>query len=114
MVNLSEDDRIMIKKNDYDKGLMNGMVGNIRMIERDKNNEIIGVNIIFEGDDEMKFIKKEEMENMDLGYIITIHKSQGSESENVIIFEGDDEMKFIKKEEMENMDLGYIIYNNNT
>ena len=80
-----EDDRIMIKKNDYDKGLMNGMVGNIRMIERDKNNEIIGVNIIFEGDDEMKFIKKEEMENMDLGYIITIHKSQGSESENVII-----------------------------
>jgi len=86
-----KDDYIMIKKNDHDSGLTNGMVGKIISIiiinEKDKNvkKEISKLEILFDGEEESRVIDSEKLENMDIGYIMTIHKSQGSESDNVII-----------------------------
>lgn len=78
-------DIIMIKKNDYDKQLMNGMVGKIISFKF-VNKQIIGVNIIFDGENTPRntFIL-DDLLNIDLAYIMTIHKSQGSESNYVII-----------------------------
>lgn len=83
-----EDDTIIIKKNDYDRSLMNGMIGVIKNIIRDdKSKKVNHINILFEGEDNNKSFEGEYIDRMDidLGYIITIHKSQGSESDNVII-----------------------------
>ena len=82
-----ENDYIMIKKNDYDLGLTNGMIGRIISIKIHKNvkKEISTLEILFDGEEKTKSIESEKLENMDLGYIMTIHKSQGSESENIII-----------------------------
>jgi exodeoxyribonuclease V alpha subunit len=91
-ITFHEDDYIMIKKNDYDKGLTNGMIGEIKSIKRIKDNEpssskkeITILEILFDGEEENKVINSEILEDMNLGYIMTIHKSQGSESSNVII-----------------------------
>ena len=81
------DDKIMIKKNNYEKQLMNGMVGKIiSILKDDKNKNIIGLKILFDGEDKPKDITQlEDLEYIDLAYIITIHKSQGSEADYVII-----------------------------
>ena len=93
------DDNIIIKKNDYEKHLMNGMVGKIISfnnkiisVDSSKKKEIVGLNILFEGEDEVRntifpedYITSDSPSIIDLAYIITIHKSQGSESDNVII-----------------------------
>jgi len=90
-ITFHKDDYIMIKKNDHDSGLTNGMVGKIISIiiinEKDKNvkKEISKLEILFDGEEESRVIDSEKLENMDIGYIMTIHKSQGSESDNVII-----------------------------
>ena len=94
MINSQEfhiDDRIMIKKNDYEKQLMNGMTGKITSIKKQKVNEKykIIINILFDGDDNEREFNLDELENIDLAYIMTIHKSQGSESEDVIILMDD-------------------------
>jgi len=86
-ITFHEDDYIMIKKNDYDNGLTNGMIGkiiSIRISISSKKEKSI-LKILFDGEKEDKVIDSEILENMNLGYIMTIHKSQGSESENVII-----------------------------
>ena len=72
------DDKIMIKKNNYEKNLMNGMIGKIISIYNDKN--FVGLKILFDGEDEPRdFFSFDELEDIQLAYIITIHKSQGSE-----------------------------------
>jgi exodeoxyribonuclease V alpha subunit len=86
-----EDDYIMIKKNDHESGLTNGMVGKIISIviinEKNKNvkKEISILEILFDGEKKSKKIDSEKLGNMNMGYLMTIHKSQGSESDNVII-----------------------------
>ena len=93
-ITFHNDDYIMIKKNNYEMGLTNGMVGRIIGIERIKGDksdcgmlvkENTELEILFEGEEEIRLIPSEYLEDMNLGYIMTIHKSQGSESENVII-----------------------------
>ena len=75
------DDKIMIKKNNYEKNLMNGMIGKIISI-----NKNYGLNILFDGEDKPRDIfSLDELEDIELAYIITIHKSQGSEADYVII-----------------------------
>ena len=80
------DDKIMIKKNNYEKKLMNGMIGKIISISIDNNKKYYGLNILFDGEDKPRDIfSLDELEDIELAYIITIHKSQGSEADYVII-----------------------------
>ena len=76
----------MIKKNNYEKKLMNGMIGKIISISIDNNKKYYGLNILFDGEDKPRDIfSLDELEDIELAYIITIHKSQGSEADYVII-----------------------------
>jgi exodeoxyribonuclease V alpha subunit len=82
------DDKIMIKKNNYEKNLMNGMIGKIISISIsiDNNIKYYGLNILFDGEDKPRdTFSLNELEDFELAYIITIHKSQGSEADYVII-----------------------------
>ena len=76
-------DRIIVNSNNYKLDLMNGMIGTIKKIIN--NDGIIEIYILFDGYDDIKKYTKDDLTNIDLAYILTIHKSQGSESDNVII-----------------------------
>lgn len=76
-------DRIIVNSNNYKLELLNGMIGTIKKIIN--NDGIIEIYILFDGYDDIKKYTKDDLTNIDLAYILTIHKSQGSESDNVII-----------------------------
>lgn len=78
---LLEGDKVIINGNNYDKGVFNGTMGIIEHIETSGKGEII---INFEGVGRTLF-KKDELGSIDLGYAITIHKSQGSQWKYVVL-----------------------------
>ena len=79
-------DKILQIKNSYDdqdKELFNGMEGRIIKIENDN------YTIYFENENMKYTYKSDELyDNIKLGYIYTIHKSQGSENDVVVILLG--------------------------
>lgn len=70
-----EDDWILLNRNNYDVGYINGDLGVITHISPDKCDIRIG--------DKIVTIKAEDFSDMSLAYCMTVHKSQGSESDNV-------------------------------
>jgi exodeoxyribonuclease V alpha subunit len=72
-------DRVMQLKNNYDKNVFNGDIGFIKQVNKDSQS----LSIDFEG----KIMRFEtlELDQMNLAYACTIHKSQGSEYPAVII-----------------------------
>lgn len=72
-------DKVMQYKNNYEKQVFNGDVGIIH--EVDPNNGILKVMI----NDEMVEYHKDELDELQLAYATTIHKSQGCEYHTVII-----------------------------
>jgi exodeoxyribonuclease V alpha subunit len=77
-----EDDKVIINGNNYDKGVFNGTMGIIEYIDSTKQDGEIIIN--FEGVGRITFTK-EEMNKIDLGYAISIHKSQGSQWRYVVM-----------------------------
>lgn len=75
-----EGDKVMQLKNNND--VSNGDVGYIRQINKDGDDTDIVIR--FDSDKE-KIYDLSDMENIDLAYASTIHKSQGSEYQTVII-----------------------------
>jgi len=73
-----EGDRILVNRNFYDLGLVNGDIGHIKEILAN-NNMIISV-----AGKEFQ-INNEVIVNLKLSYAITVHKSQGLEFETVIM-----------------------------
>lgn len=75
-------DKVIINGNNYDKGVFNGTMGIIDYIDSSiKEGEIV---IEFEGAGRLTF-NTEDMKQIDLGYAITIHKSQGSQWKFVLM-----------------------------
>jgi len=77
--NFYKHDRVIQMVNDYELSIMNGEIG--RVTTSNKN----GVEIQFE--DELIFFKRSDAKllNVELAYVLTIHKTQGSEYPCVII-----------------------------
>lgn len=76
---LQENDRIVMVRNDYEVGYVNGDVGTI--VSVDESAGIVTVNL---GGIE-KEIESKNWQDISLAYAMTIHKSQGSEYDSVII-----------------------------
>ena len=76
-------DRVIQTKNNYDLGVFNGDIGKIMDINTEDGSCIV----LFSGGSENRTIqfKREDLNEVQLAYAITIHKSQGSEFEAVII-----------------------------
>lgn len=76
-------DPIIATKNNCKKHVFNGQHGIITSIETNMN-KIEAVTVNFSGK-EKTFKKKEIQENIELAYVLSVHKMQGSESNVVII-----------------------------
>ena len=74
-------DTVVFYKNNYEKGYYNGQEGVIRNIQRHNGSTHISV----ETDDGNISITGLELEDLELGYAITAHKSQGGECGSAII-----------------------------
>ena len=70
-------DKVMQKRNDYEKGVYNGDLGIVWAV--DKNKIFVrfdGREVVYEGEDR---------NSIQLAYAATVHKSQGSEYDTVIL-----------------------------
>ena len=69
------DDFIIIVNNNYENQLVNGMIGIIK--------DIYNKSILVQFDNELKEVTK--LNEIKMAYLLTIHKAQGTESDNVIV-----------------------------
>ena len=76
-------DRIMQTKNDYDKGVFNGDTGLILTKEDEKDEKKTLFTADFDG--ETVRMSRADVNNIELAYACTVHKSQGSEYPVVVM-----------------------------
>lgn len=82
-------DKVIFHQNNYKTGYYNGDIGYIKSITEKE----ISVQI----NDNLLFISGKDLNDMTLAYAITIHKSQGSEANNVLIYLPDTYTKFLNR-----------------
>lgn len=75
----STGDRVIQRRNNYEKGVFNGDIGVIDSIDMEEG--ILSIRF----EDEVKKYEGNELDEIGLSYAITIHKSQGSEFPVVVI-----------------------------
>ena len=73
-------DRVMQTRNNYDKDVFNGDVGQV-VVVADRGKAMV---VRFDDGRELEYTG-EEIEQLELAYAVTIHKSQGSEYPAVVI-----------------------------
>jgi exodeoxyribonuclease V alpha subunit len=76
-------DKVMQVRNDYDKGVFNGDVGWIRVI--DKENSTVKVEFWEEAGPLLVNYHFHELDELVLAYAVTVHKSQGSEYPAIVL-----------------------------
>jgi exodeoxyribonuclease V alpha subunit len=74
-------DRVIHRRNNYELGVFNGDIGVIRTID----NEELSCRVCFSPDGREILYQRDHIQELDLAYAITIHKSQGSEFDAVIM-----------------------------
>tara|TARA_R110000765_G_C18965636_1_gene610004 strand:- start:6356 stop:8551 length:2196 start_codon:yes stop_codon:yes gene_type:complete len=82
---LQKGDPVLATKNAHQMGIFNGMTGVIETIVADSGK--ISCHVRFDDDDEVSVLSQEDCYEigLQLAYLITIHKSQGSEYDNCAI-----------------------------
>lgn len=73
-------DKVIQTRNNYEKEIFNGDIGHISEI----TNEPVSIYVTFEGNRRVHF-EPGELDELQLAYAITIHKSQGSEFPAIIV-----------------------------
>lgn len=73
-------DKVIQTRNNYEKEIFNGDIGHISEI----TNEPVAIYVTFEGNRRVHF-EPGELDELQLAYAITIHKSQGSEFPAIIV-----------------------------
>ncbi len=75
-------DKVMQTKNDYDRGVFNGDLGEVTSLSKTG-----GLEVLFESEEGTRkaVYEKSELHALTLAYATTIHKSQGSEYRAVVI-----------------------------
>jgi len=73
-------DKVIQTRNNYDHEVFNGDIGHIR----DITTEPVRIEVVFDGDHVVEY-EPGDLDELQLAYAITIHKSQGSEFPVVII-----------------------------
>lgn len=77
-------DRLMVIKNDYEKGIYNGDVG--KLLEVRSDTLLVKIHDVEAGMDmEVEFTYMDAVQRLRLAYAVTVHKSQGSEFDTIII-----------------------------
>lgn len=74
-------DKVLQLKNDNILDIMNGDIGIIKGITKNDEKDVLMINF----DEKMVMYKASELDNLSLAYAMSIHKSQGSEFDNVIL-----------------------------
>lgn len=74
-------DNVIFNRNNYDNGYYNGQEGVITDIQEHNNTQYITIKT----DECTVHMSGTEIEDIELGYIMTAHKSQGSECKNAVI-----------------------------
>ena len=74
---------VLITKNSYDADVRNGDIGKITEVNEQPTEE--GACGVLEINGRSLWITEDLLSKMSLGYAVTIHKSQGSEWQNVIV-----------------------------
>ena len=97
-------DKLVCLKNDRTKGLLNGSIWKVKVMspmrrnklrmalvpEDDANRKPVRVGVIpafFESDEEIPYALRRESDEFDFGYALTVHKSQGSQWDDVVLFD---------------------------
>lgn len=75
-------DRVIFLKNNYQSGYYNGLEGTITCIQKHTFNVYVSIRTV---ENEEITIETKDLENLDLGYALTAHKSQGGECDTAII-----------------------------
>lgn len=75
-------DKVIQLSNNPEKGIMNGDIGIIKDISKDPNDQDI---LYIDFDDHVVTVSRAELDDINLAYAISIHKSQGSEYKVVIM-----------------------------
>ena len=81
---------VMVVENDYDMKIFNGDTGIICKDDR--------MNAYFPGDDALRKINPYLLKNYEKSFCMTVHKSQGSEFENVILVLPNEDSRVLTKE----------------
>ena len=77
----SEGDLVMMNRNNYEKGYINGDVGRLVVV----NVKGFEKEVVVEIDDEEIQLSNKNLQDLELGYAITTHKAQGAECKNAIL-----------------------------
>ncbi|RKJ04855.1 ATP-dependent RecD-like DNA helicase, partial [Butyricicoccus sp. 1XD8-22] len=81
-----EGDKVMQNKNNIDKDVFNGEIGIVKRITKEPNKENELVEVMYcQFDNKLVKYSREDCNELELGYAITIHKSQGGEAPIVIM-----------------------------
>ena len=73
-------DKVIQIRNNYEKEIFNGDIGHIAEI----TNEPVSIQVVFDGHERVQY-EPGDLDELQLAYAVTIHKSQGSEFPAVVI-----------------------------
>lgn len=96
-----KNDRIIFTRNNYEEGYINGQDGVITDVQEFSDSRGNEVNITISSEGNVYHIKGKNLNDIALSYVITAHKSQGSETDTAVI---------IVPQDPENMLLRKLLY----